>query len=111
LHDALPISGKIVGRAVKDYNLYDASTLKETYRIEGKKTMGLEIAEQLNWIMPDVILYPTGVGVGLIGIYKVLKELKSLGWVKGKISRLVYAESTVGVPIVKAWVEGKREFE
>src|SRR5699024_2538709 len=69
-------AGKIVGKAVKDYNLYDASTLKEPYRIEGKKTMGLEIAEQLNWEMPDVILYPTGGGVGLIGIHKALKELK-----------------------------------
>src|SRR5699024_6585232 len=104
-------AGKIVGRAVKDYNLYDASTLKEPYRIEGKKTMGLEIAEQLNWIMPDVILYPTGGGVGLIGIYKALKELKALGWVKGKLPRLVAVQSTGCAPIVKAWEEGKRESE
>src|SRR5699024_4844769 len=104
-------AGKIVGRAVKDYNLYDASTLKEPYRIEGKKTMGLEIAEQFNWIMPDVILYPTGGGVGLIGIHKALKELKELGWVKGKLPRLVAVQSTGCAPIVKAWEEGKRESE
>ncbi|WP_164667804.1 threonine synthase [Virgibacillus doumboii] len=104
-------AGKIVGKAVMDYNLYDASTLKEPYRIEGKKTMGLEIAEQLNWKMPDVILYPTGGGVGLIGIYKALNELKELGWVKGKLPRLVAVQSTGCAPIVKAWEEGKRESE
>ncbi|SFE37976.1 threonine synthase [Lentibacillus persicus] len=102
-------AGKIVGKAVKDYNLYDASTLKEPYRIEGKKTMGLEIAEQFNWQLPDVILYPTGGGVGLIGIYKALKELKALGWVEGKMPRLVAVQSTGCAPIVKAWEEGRRE--
>src|SRR5699024_4483499 len=104
-------AGKIVGRAVKDYNLYDASTLKEPYRIEGKKTMGLEIAEQLNWQKPDVILYPTGGGVGRIGVYKALKGFKALGWVKGKLPRLVAVQSTGCAPIVKAWEEGKRESE
>lgn len=105
-------AGKIVGKAVKDYNLYDVSTLKEPYRIEGKKTMGLEIAEQLNWEMPDVILYPTGGGVGLIGIYKALKELQELGWIKAdKIPRLVAVQSAGCAPIVKAWEEGKKESE
>lgn len=104
-------AGKIVGKAVKDYNLYDASTLKEPYRIEGKKTMGLEIAEQMGWEMPDVILYPTGGGVGLIGIYKALNELKSLGWVKGKLPRLVAVQATGCAPIVKAWEEKKNESE
>ncbi|WP_077328909.1 threonine synthase [Virgibacillus siamensis] len=102
-------AGKIVGKAVNDYNLYDASTLKEPYRIEGKKTMGLEIAEQLNWKMPDVVLYPTGGGVGLIGIYKALKELRTLGWVEGKLPRLVAVQSTGCAPIVKAWE--KKELE
>ncbi|ALX50152.1 threonine synthase [Lentibacillus amyloliquefaciens] len=102
-------AGKIVAKAVGDYNLYDASTLKEPYRIEGKKTMGLEIAEQFNWQLPDVILYPTGGGVGLIGIYKALKELKALGWVEGKLPRLVAVQSTGCAPIVKAWEEGRRE--
>ncbi|SES76798.1 threonine synthase [Salinibacillus kushneri] len=104
-------AGKIVGKAVKDYNLFDAATLKEPYRIEGKKTMGLEIAEQLKWKLPDVIVYPTGGGVGLIGIYKALKELKKLGWVKGELPRLVAVQSTGCAPIVKAWEEGKTESE
>src|SRR5699024_6805357 len=105
-------AGKIVGDAVKNHHLYDVSTLKEPYRIEGKKTMGLEIAEQFNWEVPDVILYPTGGGVGLIGIYKALKELQQLGWIKkDKMPRLVSVQSAGCAPIVKAWEEGKKESE
>ncbi len=104
-------AGKIVGQAVKDYELFDASTLKEPYRIEGKKTMGLEIAEQFGWKMPDVILYPTGGGVGIIGIYKALCELKELGWVEGELPRLVAVQAEGCAPIVKAWKEGKKESE
>ncbi|MCZ8511542.1 threonine synthase [Paenibacillus filicis] len=100
-------AGKIVGQAVKEHGLYDASTLKEPYRIEGKKTMGLEIAEQLEWNVPDVILYPTGGGVGLIGIYKALRELAELGWIKDKLPRLVAVQSAGCAPIVKAWEERK----
>ncbi|WP_407269760.1 threonine synthase [Radiobacillus sp. PE A8.2] len=102
-------AGKVVGQAVKEYELFDASTLKEPYRIEGKKTMGLEIAEQMDWKMPDVILYPTGGGVGIIGIYKALTELKELGWVEGKLPRLVAVQAEGCAPIVKAWQEGKQE--
>ncbi|MBW4084066.1 threonine synthase [Paenibacillus sp. S150] len=101
-------AGKIVAREVADKGLYDASTLKEPYRIEGKKTMGLEIAEQLGWEMPDVILYPTGGGVGLIGIYKALQELREIGWVQGKLPRLVAVQAEGCAPIVKAW-EAKAE--
>ncbi|WP_100401123.1 threonine synthase [Bacillus sp. FJAT-44742] len=101
-------AGRIVGQAVKDYNLFDASTLKEPYRIEGKKTMGLEIAEQMGWEMPDVVLYPTGGGVGLIGIYKALNELRSLGWVKGQLPRLVAVQAEGCSPIVKAWEEKQK---
>lgn len=105
-------AGKIVGEAVKEHDLYDVSTLKEPYRIEGKKTMGLEIAEQFNWEVPEVILYPTGGGVGLIGIYKALKELQELGWIrKDKMPRLVSVQSEGCAPIVKAWEEGKRVSE
>jgi threonine synthase len=86
---------------------FDASTLKEPYRIEGKKTMGLELAEQFNWNMPDVILYPTGGGVGIIGICKALQELKKMGWVEGKLPRLVSVQATGCAPIVKAF-EKKR---
>ncbi|MGZ4122260.1 MAG: threonine synthase, partial [Tumebacillaceae bacterium] len=82
-------AGKIVGRAVQEHGWFDASTLKEPYRIEGKKTMGYEIAEQLGWEVPDVILYPTGGGVGLIGIYKALRELQEIGWIGEKLPRLV----------------------
>ncbi|WP_310831851.1 threonine synthase [Paenibacillus pedocola] len=98
-------AGKIVAREVADKGLYDASTLKEPYRIEGKKTMGLEIAEQLGWEMPDVILYPTGGGVGLIGIYKALQELKEIGWLEGRLPRLVAVQAEGCAPIVKAWEE------
>lgn len=98
-------AGKIVAREVADNGLYDASTLKEPYRIEGKKTMGLEIAEQLGWEMPDVILYPTGGGVGLIGIHKALQELQEIGWVQGKLPRLVAVQAEGCAPIVKAFEE------
>ena len=102
-------AGKIVAQAVADYGWFDASTLKEPYRIEGKKTMGLEIAEQFDWQLPDVILYPTGGGVGIIGIYKALLELKELGWIAGKMPRLVAVQSTGCAPIVNAWEQGQTE--
>lgn len=104
-------AGKIIAQAVKDFDLFDASTLKEPYRIEGKKTMGLEIAEQFNWKMPDVILYPTGGGVGIIGIYKALKELQALGWVEGDLPRLVAVQAAGCAPIVKAWEEKQEASE
>ena len=84
-------------------DLFDASTLKEPYRIEGKKTMGYEIAEQLDWELPDVIVYPTGGGVGLIGIYKALAELQELGWVSGPLPRLVSVQAEGCAPIVRAF--------
>lgn len=101
--------GKIVGAGVKAHGWYDASTLKEPYRIEGKKTMGLEIAEQFGWELPDVILYPTGGGVGIIGIWKALKELKEIGLVEGPLPRLVAVQAEGCAPIVKAYEEGKKE--
>lgn len=104
-------AGKIVGRAVAKNGWMDASTLKEPYRIEGKKTMGLEIAEQFNWEVPDVILYPTGGGVGLIGIYKAFRELQEIGWIGEKMPRLVAVQATGCAPIVKAWEENKTESE
>jgi len=104
-------AGTIVSRAVKKYGWFDASTLKEPYRIEGKKTMGLEIAEQFDWKLPDVIIYPTGGGVGIIGIYKALQELHEMGWVGGRMPRLVAVQSTGCAPIIKAWEEGKKVSE
>lgn len=106
-------AGRIVGKAVADYGWFDASTLKEPYRIEGKKTMGLELAEQFNWELPEVILYPTGGGVGIIGIYKALLELKEIGWLpaEARLPRLVAVQATGCAPIIKAWQEGKTESE
>jgi threonine synthase len=102
-------AGAIVSRAVKAYHWYDASTLKEPYRIEGKKTMGYEIAEQFQWDVPDVILYPTGGGVGIIGIYKALRELQHIGWIGERLPRLVAVQASGCDPIVQAWQEGKSE--
>ena len=102
-------AGKIVGRAAKTYGFFDASTLKEPYRIEGKKTMGLEIAEQFDWEVPDVVLYPTGGGVGLIGIWKALEEMEAVGWIGSKRPRMVSVQAEGCSPIVKAFNEGKKE--
>ncbi len=105
-------AGRLVAAAIaRTTDWFDVATLKEPYRIEGKKTMGLEIAEQLGWRMPDVILYPTGGGVGLIGIHKALQELLALGWVTGRMPRLVAVQSTGCAPIVRAFEEGATESE
>ena len=101
--------GKIVAASIQKNGWYDASTLKEPYRIEGKKTMGLEIAEQLNFKLPDVILYPTGGGVGIIGIHKALAELKELGLVEGDLPRLVAVQAAGCAPIVEAFERGQAE--
>jgi threonine synthase len=106
-------AGRLVAAAIAESpeSWFDVATLKEPYRIEGKKTMGFEIAEQLGWRMPDVVIYPTGGGVGLIGIHKALNELLSLGWVHGALPRLVSVQSTGCAPIVKAFEAGARESE
>lgn len=87
---------------------FDISTMKEPYRLEGKKTMGYEIAEQLNWKLPDVILYPTGGGTGLIGMWKAFHEMKQLGWIEGKFPRMIAVQSENCKPMVLAF-EGKIE--
>jgi threonine synthase len=87
--------------------IFDAGTLREPYRLEGKKTMGYEIVEQLGWQVPDVIIYPTGGGVGLIGIHKALHELRELGWVEDRLPRLVAVQSTGCAPIVRAFAAGE----
>jgi threonine synthase len=103
-------AGKLVAAAVqRREGVQDVSTLKEPYRIEGKKTMGYEIAEQFGWRLPDVILYPTGGGVGIIGIYKALLEMRELGWVSGPLPRLVAVQATGCAPIVTAFERGARE--
>ena len=100
-------AGAIVGRAVRDDEWFDVSTLKEPYRLEGKKTMGLEIFEQLGRRMPDVIIYPAGGGVGLIGIHKAVGELRALGWYDGPSPRLVAVQAEGCAPIVRAYEAGE----
>jgi len=101
--------GKIVGEGVKANGWYDLSTLKEPYRIEGKKTMGLELAEQLGWELPDAIFYPTGGGTGLIGMWKAFEELEAIGFVpKGRRPRMYAVQASGCAPIVKAYEEGTR---
>jgi|TARA_B100001559_G_scaffold114089_2_gene95817 threonine synthase len=100
--------GKIINEGKEEIGWFAVSTLKEPYRIEGKKTMGLELAEQLGWDLPDVIFYPTGGGTGLIGMWKAFHELLELGWIDCKLPRMVAVQSTGCAPIVKAWDEGKR---
>ena len=103
--------GKIVGEGKEQMNWFDTSTLKEPYRIEGKKTMGLELAEQLNWDLPDVVLYPTGGGTGLIGMWKAFNELEAIGWIGSKRPRMVAVQAEGCAPIVKAFDEGTRHAE
>ncbi len=104
--------GKRVRELVAEQGWFDFSTLKEPYRLEGKKTMGLELAEQFDWKLPDVILYPTGGGTGLIGMWKAFKELTELGWLDDdKLPRMVAVQAEGCAPIVKAFQEGKEEAE
>ncbi|MGI8530569.1 MAG: threonine synthase [Geodermatophilaceae bacterium] len=99
-------AGRLVSAAVADTEWFDVGTLKEPYRIEGKKTMGFELAEQLGWRMPDVVVYPTGGGVGLIGIVKGLMELLGLGWLEGPLPRMVCVQAAGCAPIVRAFQAG-----
>lgn len=98
--------GKIVAQGKEPVGWFDFSTLKEPYRIEGKKTMGLELADQMGWQVPDVIFYPTGGGTGLIGMWKAFNELKEMGWLTGKLPRMVAVQATGCAPIVKAYEAG-----
>ncbi len=101
--------GKIVRQGQAAMNWFDLSTLKEPYRIEGKKTMGLELAEQFTWKLPDVILYPTGGGTGLIGMWKAFAELRQLGWLESeRLPRMVSVQSEGCAPIVRAFENGSR---
>ena len=99
--------GKIVAEGAAKVGWFDTSTLKEPYRIEGKKTMGLELAEQLGWDVPDVILYPTGGGTGLIGMWKAFAELEAIGFVGAKRPRMVAVQAAGCAPIVRAFDAGE----
>ena len=103
--------GRLVGEGCEAMGWFDFSTLKEPYRIEGKKTMGLELAEQLGWELPDVILYPTGGGTGLIGMWKVFAELRELGWIGARLPRMVAVQSSGCAPMVRAFEAGLEHAE
>ena len=99
--------GRIVAEMKTTQGWFDVSTLKEPYRVEGKKTMGYEIAEQLDWHLPEVIVYPTGGGTGLIGMWKAFGELEALGWIGAERPRMVAVQASGCAPIVKAYDEDK----
>ena len=98
--------GKLVAKGEQEVGWFNCSTLREPYRIEGKKTMGIELAEQLDWQLPDVIFYPTGGGTGIIGMWKAFAELEAIGWIGHKRPRMVVVQAEGCAPMVKAWEEG-----
>jgi threonine synthase len=102
---SIATAGRIVGGVAPELGWFDLSTLKEPYRLEGKKTMGLELAEQLGWTLPDVLLYPTGGGTGLVGIPKAFEELRAMGWVTGA-TRFVAVQADGCAPVVEAFNAG-----
>jgi threonine synthase len=102
-------AGRIVAERKAREGWFDVSTLKEPYRVEGKKTMGFELAEQFGWELPDVIIYPTGGGTGIVGMWKGFAELEAIGWIDKKRPRFISVQSAGCAPIVKAWEEGATE--
>ena len=103
---SIATAGKLVASVAPRLGWFDLATLKEPYRLEGKKTMGLELAEQLDWETPDVLVYPTGGGTGLVGIWKAYEELAAMGWIKAAPPRFVAVQAEGCAPVVKAWAEG-----
>jgi len=103
--------GRLVNEGKAAMGWFDASTLKESYRIEGKKTMGIELAEQFGWQLPDVIFYPTGGGTGLIGMWKAFAELEAVGFIDSRRPRMVAVQATGCAPIVRAWQQGSEHAE
>ena len=99
-------AGKLIAGIAPRIGWFDLATLKEPYRLEGKKTMGLELAEQLGWETPDMLIYPTGGGTGLVGIWKAYDELAALGWIKARQPRFVAVQAEGCAPVVKAWTDG-----
>jgi threonine synthase len=99
--------GRVAAEGVRAHGRFDVSTLKEPYRIEGKKTMGYELAEQMDWTLPDVIIYPTGGGTGLIGMWKAFDEMEQLGWIGAERPRMVTVQSAGCAPMVRAFHAGE----
>ncbi|MEK7838016.1 MAG: threonine synthase, partial [candidate division NC10 bacterium] len=102
---SIATAGKLVAQVAPRLGWFDLATLKEPYRLEGKKTMGLELAEQMGWETPDYLMYPTGGGTGLVGIWKAYEELAAMGWVKTSQPRFVAVQAEGCAPVVKAWNE------
>jgi threonine synthase len=102
-------AGRICAERAKENGWYECATLKEPYRVEGKKTLGYEIAEQMGWTLPDAILYPTGGGTGLIGMWKAFEELETMGFIGPKRPRMYAVQAEGCAPIVKAFEEGAEE--
>lgn len=102
---------RMVGEWKQQEGWFDVSTLKEPFRVEGKKTMGYEVAEQLDWKLPDAIIYPTGGGVGMIGMWKAFEEMETLGWIASERPKMVAVQAAGCAPIPKAWDEGKATSE
>ena len=99
-------AGRISAQRAEELGLFDVSTLREPYRVEGKKTMGYEIAEQMGWTLPDVILYPTGGGTGIVGMWKAFSEMETMGWIDSKRPKMFAVQSEGCAPIVRAFNEG-----
>ena len=102
---------RIVGERREKEGWFDVSTLQEPYRVEGKKTMGYEVAEQLGWKMPQGIIYPTGGGVGMLGMWKAFEEMETLGWIGPERPQMISVQAAGCAPVVKAWDEGKQTAE
>ena len=111
IHGLISDAGKLVAERKSDEGWFDVSTLKEPYRVEGKKTMGFELAEQFGWKLPDVIIYPTGGGTGIVGMWKGFAELEAIGWIGKKRPRFISVQAAGCAPIVKALKEGKSTAE
>lgn len=103
--------GARVARGAAEHGWFDLSTLKEPYRVEGKKTMGYELAEQLGWRLPDAIVYPTGGGTGLVGMWKAFDEMEALGWIGPERPQMFSVQATGCAPIVRAWERGEETAE
>tara|TARA_B100000530_G_scaffold335332_1_gene287167 strand:- start:1278 stop:1982 length:705 start_codon:yes stop_codon:yes gene_type:complete len=101
-------AGKLSREKAAELGLFDVSTLREPYRVEGKKTMGYEIALDLGWRLPDVIVYPTGGGTGIVGMWKAFDEMERLGWIGSKRPKMIVVQASGCAPIVRAFEKGER---
>lgn len=104
-------AGRVIREGAKEKGWFDMSTLREPYRVEGKKTLGYELAEQFGWSLPDVIIYPTGGGTGIVGMWKAFEEMEQLGWIGSHRPRMVVVQASGCAPIVRAYREGRETAE